>query len=157
MIAPTIVAAANKMPFDNDFREIGKRAEGRFKGAYVFQLQLLGDVLNPGLAENFPTQHVDAARAEQRPHRHFNRAGVGGGDKRELVILRHTEDGFRFVDDFHDALDADARAVRAPDQRAFQCIERPAGALGAGAGGKAGVVRLCGRTGDGGHGMAFLY
>ena len=46
--------------------------------AQVLELELLGDVRHPALAEALPGQRIDAARAQHGPHGHLEGAGVGG-------------------------------------------------------------------------------
>ena len=82
------------------WREIGQLAVGRVEHARVLELQLLDDVGDPALAEALPGQHVDAARAEQRPQRHLDRAGIGGGHDAEAIILGHAEQRARAVEHF---------------------------------------------------------
>ena len=48
----------------------------------------LSDVGHPAFAEAFPGEHGDGPGAEQRPHRHFERAGVGSGDDAEPIVGR---------------------------------------------------------------------
>ena len=68
------------------------------RAADVRELQLLGDVGDPALAEGLPGQHIDAARAQQRPQRHLDRAGIGAGDDAEPVVGGHAEDRPAAVD-----------------------------------------------------------
>ncbi len=44
----------------------------------VLELQFLDDVADPAFAEGFPGDRGDRPRAQQRPQRHFDRAGIGG-------------------------------------------------------------------------------
>ena len=62
-----------------DCRQVGQFAIGRFEHAHVGQPKLLHDVGHPAEPEAFPGEHVDAARAEQRPERHLHGAGIGCG------------------------------------------------------------------------------
>ena len=71
--------------------EIGQLAIGRLDGADVGELQLLDHIGHPAVAEAFPGEHVDAARAEQRPHRHLDGAGVGGRHDADAVVGRHLQ------------------------------------------------------------------
>ena len=101
-----------------------------------FELELLDHVGDPALAEAFPGQHVDAARAEQRPQRHLDRAGIGGRHDADAVVGRHLQHFAGEVDGALQARLAELGAVRAAEGGIFESVERPAGALGAGAGGK---------------------
>lgn len=65
----------------------------------VFELQLR-DVGNPTLAKILPGEHVDTARTEQRPHRDFDRSGIGTGDNADPPIGGNAEDCARPVDHF---------------------------------------------------------
>ncbi len=68
--------------------EIGQPAVGRGQHARIGELELLHDVGCPALGEALEGQHVDAARAEQRPQRHLDRAGIGGRHDAELPVRR---------------------------------------------------------------------
>ena len=88
-------------------------------GAHVgIELQLLDHVGDPAGAEALPGEHGDRPRAEQRPHRHFERAGVGGGDDAEPVVGGQAEQRVRPVDRL-----AEAAPCRAPTR-----CERPSDA-----------------------------
>ena len=122
--------------------EIGKLAVIGIELADIRELQLLDDIGDPAGAEAFPGDHVDAARAEQRPERHFDGAGVGGRHDADAVIGRHFENFTGKVDGLLELALADLRAVRAAEGRVGERIERPTGALRAGARRKMGI---CGR------------
>ena len=81
-----------------DLRKVRQLAIGRLQRPRVLELELLDDVGDPALAEAFPGQHVDAARAEQRPQGHFDRAGVGPRRDADAVIARDAEHFARQVD-----------------------------------------------------------
>ena len=66
-----------------DLDEIGQLAVRRDQRADVLELELLDDVGDPVAAERLPGEHIDAARAEQRPERHLHRAGVRGRHDRD--------------------------------------------------------------------------
>src|SRR5262249_27922580 len=85
------------------------------------ELQLL-DIGNPALAEILPGQHVDAARAEQRPHRDLDRPGIRAGDNADPPVGGDAEDRARALDDLDEPLQPHRGAMRAPGQR-----RRPAG------------------------------
>ena len=51
--------------------EIGQAAVLGFRGLELLELELLGDVGHPALAEAFPGQRLDAARAQHAPHGHL--------------------------------------------------------------------------------------
>ena len=52
-----------------DLGEVGQLAVGRDQRAHVGELELLLDVDQPPVAEALESYHVDAARAQQAPHR----------------------------------------------------------------------------------------
>ena len=116
--------------------EIGQFAIGGAPHGDVFELQLLGDVADPAFAEGFPGQHGHRLRPEQRPERHFDRAGVGGRHDADAVIRRHLQ---HFAGQIDGALElglARFRAVRAAKNGGVEILGVPAGALGARAGRK---------------------
>ena len=78
--------------------KIGQRAVGRIVYAHVLELELLGDVGGPVLAEALPDQHVDAARAEHGPHGHLEGAGIGARDDADQVIGGYAQNLARLVD-----------------------------------------------------------
>ena len=57
----------------------------------VLELELLDDVVDPTLAERFPGNERHWARAKQRPERHFDRAGIGGGHDADSIIGREPQ------------------------------------------------------------------
>ena len=124
-----------------DALQVRKRPIGCLDDADIRQFQLLLDVGDPGLAEAFPGDHVDAACAQQRPHRHFHRAGVGGRHDADAVIGRHLQDLAGEVDGRLQFRLADGGAMRAAERRVGEGGGRPARALGAGAGGKIRIGR----------------
>ena len=113
-----------------DLREIGNLAVRRAEDAQILDLELLLDIGDPAFAEAFPGQRVDAARAEQRPEDHLDRARIGGRRDGEAVIFRHPQKGARAGDDFLEAGLAELRAMRAPEQRILQRRHGITGALG---------------------------
>src|SRR3546814_6659513 len=67
----------------------------------------------PAFAEAFPRQQRRLARSEQRPHRHFHRAGIRAGNDADQVRVWHLQD---FAGEIDRALQpglADLGAVRA--------------------------------------------
>jgi len=77
---------------------------------------------------------VDGARAEERPQRHFDCAGIGGRHDPDTVIGGHFQ---HFTGEIDGALElclAELGAVRASESCVGKGLEAPAGALGAGAG-----------------------
>ncbi len=119
-----------------DLAQVRQLAIGRLQHAGVLELELLGDVGDPALAEAFPGEHVDAARAEQGPQRHLDRAGVGRRHDADAIAGRHLQDFTGEVDGALELGLARLGAVRAADQRVLEDLEVPARALGAGPGRK---------------------
>ena len=117
-----------------DLGEIGQRAVGRLEHGDVLELELLLDVADPAFAERFPGQHGDRARAEHRPQRHLDRAGVGRRHDADAVIGRHLQDFAGQIDGALELRLADLGSVRASQNRVGEGLQAPAGALGAGAG-----------------------
>ena len=115
-----------------DRREIGQPAVVGLDDARIGELELLHHIGDPAGAETFPGDHVDAARAEQRPQRHLDGAGVGGRHDADPVVGRHLED---FAGERRSPVRAwPCRAWRGASGRArtvSSACERPAGALGA--------------------------
>ena len=111
----------------------------------VAELQLLGRVGRPALAEALPDQHVDGPGAEHRPHRHLEGAGVGGGHDADAVVGRHAEEARGAVDHVLELRLRLRGAVRAAEEGAGgDRLGGPARALGAGARGELGT---CGSDG----------
>ena len=96
----------------------GQRAVGRGQHPAVVELQLLGRVGRPALAEALPDQHVDRARAEHRPHRHLEGAGVGGRHDADAVVRGHAEEPRGAVDRLLELRLRLRRAVRAAEEGA---------------------------------------
>jgi hypothetical protein len=76
------------------------------------ELQLLDHVGDPARAEAFPGQHRRAARAQHRPHRHLDGAGVRGRHDADPVVRGHAEDVARRLDRGLQLGLADGGAVR---------------------------------------------
>ena len=81
-----------------DLRKVRQLAIGRLQRPRVLELELFDNVGDPALAEAFPGQDIDAARAENRPHGHFERAGVGARRDADSVVARDAEHFARQVD-----------------------------------------------------------
>src|SRR5690606_24023106 len=113
-----------------------------------FYFQMIGNILAPIFAEHIPAQHIDAARAQHRPQRHFYRAGIRGRDDAAYIVIRDAEQSFMPCDDVLELRLAVRGAVRAPEERTRQGIEAPARALGTGPGRK---IRVGGFNGWLGH------
>ena len=96
------------------------------------ELELLGDVGDPAGAEAFPCEHRHRARPEQRPDRHFHRAGVGRRDDAEPVIGRELQQRVRALDRVGKLGLADVAAVRAAERGRVELVGAPARRLGAG-------------------------
>ena len=133
-----------------DLAEIGQLAVRRKKGADVFDLELIDEVGHPLAAERLPGEHVDAARPEQRPERHLDGAGVGSGHDRHAVIGGKLERSGRALDRKREPRFRLGPAMVAPDKRALEAIDGPAGMLGARPGREARIAWP--QRGLGGHG-----
>ena len=114
-----------------DLGKIGQLAVGRDQRAHVLELELLGDVGDPVPAERLPGEHIDAARAEQRPERHLHRAGIRGRHDRDQITVRKLEQLARAGDRQLEPRLGLRLAVIAAEQRALKRVRRPAGTLGA--------------------------
>ena len=109
-----------------DRREIGQPAVVRFDDAGIGELELLDDIGDPAGAEALPGDHVDAARAEQRPQRHLDRAGVGGRHDADPVVGRHLQDVAGELDRLLELGLADLGAVRAAERGSIErCSDHP--------------------------------
>ena len=100
----------------------------------VLELQFLDDVADPALAEGFPGDRGHRPRAEQRPQRHFDRAGIRRRHDADLVVGRHFKHFARQFDRELELGLADLRAMRTAEGCVFEILGVPAGALGTGAG-----------------------
>ena len=114
--------------------EIDDLAIAGLEHAGIGETQLLHRIGDPALAETLPSHHVDRAFAEQRPHGHFDRPGVGRRHDADAVVRRHLQDVAGEVDGLLELGLARLGAMGAPEHGALQGIEGPAGALCAGAG-----------------------
>ena len=124
-----------------DLAKIWQVSVGGLHDAHVAELQLLDDIDHPILAEGLPGQHVDTARAEQRPQRHLHRAGIGARDDGDEIIVRQLEQSAGSVEGKLQPRLAGSRAVRTAEDRVLEVVERPAGAFGARAGGEERILR----------------
>ena len=129
----------------------GSRPYSASMHAQVLELELLGDVGHPALAEALPGQRIDAARAQHGPHRHLEGAGVGGRHDAAHVAGGQAQQRLGLVDGELEARLAFLGAMRAAEERLVEVLEGPAGALGAGAGGEVHVGRPLGRLRRRGH------
>ena len=84
--------------------------------AGIGKLQLLDDIGDPAGAETLPGDHVDAARAEQRPQRHLDRAGVGGRHDADAVVGGNLQDLAGQLDRLLELVLADLGAVRSAER-----------------------------------------
>src|SRR5690606_2450163 len=104
-------------------------------------LELFGHVGDPALAEALPGERVDATSAKHGPHSEFEGAGVGGRHDRAEIVGGQPEQRLGLVDGKLKARLALLRPVRAAEERLAEVIGRPAGALGARAGGEMRAIR----------------
>ena len=115
--------------------QVGQLAVGRLVHVGL-ELELLDRVGDPVLAESFPRRRCRLARAQQRPHRHFHGAGVGGRHDADAIIGGNAQQLPGALDRVLELGLAGLGAVGASHQRAFEGFRGPAGALGAGSGRK---------------------
>jgi hypothetical protein len=127
-----------------DRGEIRQIAVGGLEGANVLELEFLENIRDPAFAEAFPRENVDAARAEQRPQRHFDGAGVRSRRDADAVAGGNAKNLACQIDGELEFALAELGAVRAAQCRVAEDFGGPSGALGARAGGKASVDRPCG-------------
>ena len=117
-----------------DLGKVGQFAVAGLQHGRVFELELLDDVGHPAFAEGFPGQHGHRARAQQRPQRHFDGAGIGGRHDADAIIGGNLQNLTGEIDGALEPRLADFRAMRAAKDGAAEGLRGPAGALGAGAG-----------------------
>ncbi|MCY1171992.1 hypothetical protein D9M73_121180 [compost metagenome] len=103
-------------------------------------LELLDRVGHPAFAEAFPGERGDGLCTQHRPHRHFERAGVGTGDDADAVRFGELQQLAHQIDGILQPRLADLRAVRAPQRFGGEIGGGPARRLGARARGK---IRAC--------------
>ena len=94
-----------------DLAEVGKLAVIGADDGRV-ELQLLDRIGHPAFAEALPGEAGDRPGAEHRPHRHFERAGVGPGDDADAVSVGQLEHLAHQVDAELQPLLAEAAAMR---------------------------------------------
>src|SRR5579872_1811577 len=129
-------------------REVRQLAERRVQDLTILQLQLVTNVDHPVAREALPGGDLDRQRAEHRPHRHLDRAGVRGRHDADEEVVRHLEHLARAVDRLLEPALADLGAVRAAERRGLQVFQPPAWVLDGGSRGKLGTSRAHGRLGD---------
>ena len=79
----------------------------------------------PGCAENIPSQHVDAAWAQQIPHGKLEGAGIGARNDRCLISRRQAQRFARQIDGKLQAFASVTRTVRTANKSVAEHI-RPA-------------------------------
>ena len=123
-------------------------------GFYLaIQLELFHGIRDPACAEAFPCDHGGLAFAQQRPHGHFHRAGIGRGHDADAVIVGHAQNLAGAVDGGFQLRFAHGGAVRAAQGRVVQLGKVESGDLGAGARRKARIDRALGRLSGVRHGI----
>jgi hypothetical protein len=133
-----------------DRRQIGQPAIGRLVHPRR-QTQLLEHIGDPAGAETLPCQHFHRPRAQQRPHRHLDRAGVRGRHDADAIAVGHAKDFARAVDGGLQPRLAQGGAVRAPQNVAAQPGRIESGVFLAGARGETRIGRPRGRDRMIGH------
>ena len=98
------------------------------------ELELLDRIGHPAFAEALPRERGDAARAEHRPHRHLDRAGIRAGNDADAVRIGDLEHLARQIDRALEARLADLGAMRTAKRSGGELVGGPARRLGAGAG-----------------------
>ena len=127
-----------------DGGKIGQFAITGLEDRDVLEPQLPDDIVHPAFAEGFPGQHGDRTRAEQRPQRHLDRAGVGCRHDPDPVAGRNLQYLAGEIDGAPELGLAKLGAMRAAERGVGEGLKAPAGVLGAGAGRE---MRVVGRTG----------
>ncbi len=134
------------VPSEDDVRIIARLGEIRqlaIVGAVCLtlrQLQLLGGIGDPVLAEAFPGEHVHGLCAQHGPHAHLDGTGIRRGHDRHAIIVRNTENGFRPVNRGFQLLLRITGTVRAAKSGGFKFFEGKSGTLCSRTGRK---VRAC--------------
>ena len=125
-----------------DLAEVGQLAVVGLDGARVLELELLDHVGHPAERRKLSQASTSTPRAPSSDHSAIStRAGVGGRHDADQVVGRHLQDLAGQVDRLLELGLADLGAMRAPERRIAQRLERPAGSLGAGTGRKIGIGR----------------
>ena len=117
-----------------DLVEVGKLAIIGARTIVASSLSCLTDVGHPAFAEALPGEHRHRPGAEHGPHRHLDRAGVGGGNDADAVAWRDAQHMPGQVDRMRQPRLAELRAVRAAERADGELRRRPARRLGAGTG-----------------------
>ena len=100
----------------------------------TFDVELVGDVLDPFLPEAFPAHRGDGARAEHRPHRHLERAGIRAGDDSDPMAVGQFEHLAHQRDAVCQSRLVMRAAMRPAETVEVELVGAPAGRLGAGPG-----------------------
>ena len=137
-------------------RHVRQLAVGRLEGARILDLELLDRVGHPVFGKAFPGEQVDGARTQQRPQRHFHRAGIRCRDDAAAIAFGKVEQLLGAVDRIRKLGFAGFGAVGASHQRALQGFMRPSRPLGAGSGRKKRPRRTHSRTNNFSHRGSFL-
>ena len=114
-----------------DLGQIRQRAVVGAERAEILELELLHGVGDPALAEAFPGQEIDAARAQQRPERQLHRPGVRARHDADAIIRGQPQDGAGAVNHLFQFGFAGLRAVRAAEAGIPERLQRPSRTLGA--------------------------
>ena len=111
-------------------------------------LQLFDHIRDPARTKGFPSDHRGLACAKQRPHSHFNCAGVRRRHDTDFVICRNAQNlAGRFNGVFQLGL-ADGGTVRTAQSGIIQFVQGESGVLGTGARRKARISRARSRLFD---------
>src|SRR5580704_8835605 len=125
------IPGENDVVVEIDLRQVRQFAVWRFECADVLELELLDDVGHPALAKAFPGENIDAARAEKRPERHLDGAGVGAWGYPDAIVGGNAQHFAGEVDRQLKLGFADLRPMRTAKRRVIQSCRGPAGALDA--------------------------
>ena len=101
----------------------------RFEPANVGKLQLFDHITHPVAPENIPSQHVDAAGAQQIPHSKLEGAGIGARNDRRLISRRQAQRFARQIDGKLQAFASVTRTVRAANKSVAEHVGPPARTL----------------------------
>ena len=78
--------------------EVRQQAVVGPKDPQILEPQLIAGVGEPALAKALPGEKVGAAGAEQRPHRHLERAGVRSGHQADAMVVGQAEQSARALE-----------------------------------------------------------